>query len=429
MNVRIVACGWLFLSAWAFGAGVSNAELDAAVAKYSSELASLHPAPGTGDEDRFQVTDRCFGSIDPSALTLEQIVFLDSKHVIENVRDPKRWRDRINELAKAPGTAGLRASNCLRSTTTRASLSERAESVRAVLNHPALPEALKTNDRCVSELTDLVEIDPAVLRRCGPDFLALGPKLPIDAPDEVVSILYRAILDAAILAVEDPDLREPLRLRLREATANARVRAEKAPDSPDVLERRQKFAALEKSYDSVYARTGILNQPAPELEFTWTSGMSGSVKKLSDLKGKVVALDFWATWCWPCIQSFVQTRELQSRYAASDVAIIGVTSLQGYSMTPKAPRGKQRTETAGNPQLEYDLMKKFINDMDMSWGVAFTKTPVFNLDYGNRYIPYMVLVDATGKVRYRGLHPAHDAAKIQVCIDGLLREANLKVPA
>lgn len=177
--------------------------------------------------------------------------------------------------------------------------------------------------------------------------------------------------------------------------------------------------------NSLYAQGKLIGSEAPEIDFSWIS--SGDAKKLSDFKGKVVVVDFWATWCGPCVRSFPNIRELQKRYKGYPVEIIGVTSLQGRHIDRSGEKPKT-VDTKENPELEYSLMKDFMKTMDMTWTVAFATQNVFNPEYGVKGIPHVAIIDAEGKVRYNELRPYdapfHEAEKI----DALLKEAGLKYP-
>jgi len=178
------------------------------------------------------------------------------------------------------------------------------------------------------------------------------------------------------------------------------------------------------SMNSAYGRGELIGYAAPELNFNWSS--NNNISKLSDLKGKVVIIDFWATWCGPCIGSFPDVAKLKKFYEGYPVEIVGVTSLQGFH------KGKDgRVETKDNPDQEYGLMPNFMKWKGMTWNVAFSAEPVFNPEYGVQGIPHVAIVDTEGKVRFNKIHPSSQVTPFAEKVDkinSLLKEANLEYP-
>lgn len=185
-------------------------------------------------------------------------------------------------------------------------------------------------------------------------------------------------------------------------------------------EGRAQAAAERKEREAQYA--SLIGKPAPELHFTWAS--RESLEKLSDLKGKVVVLDFWATWCGPCISSFPQVRNEVEFFRGSPVVFVGVTSLQGRVMNLEP----EPIDTANDPQREYELMAAFMKKHNMTWEVAFSRENVFNPDYAIRGIPYVAIVAPDGTLRHAGLHPGSPASDLRGKISALLAEFDLLQP-
>jgi thiol-disulfide isomerase/thioredoxin len=169
-------------------------------------------------------------------------------------------------------------------------------------------------------------------------------------------------------------------------------------------------------------REALLGVMAPEFGFEWSS--QPEFKKLSDLRGKVVVLDFWATWCGPCIRSFPMVREDVAHFRDTPVVILGVTRLYGRVSGLEA----KPIDVKDDPQREYELTAEFMKKHDMTWPVVFSGEQVFS-DYLVSGIPNIVIIDPAGKVRHLGLNPHTPGVDIAGKVAELLKEFNLPAPS
>lgn len=201
--------------------------------------------------------------------------------------------------------------------------------------------------------------------------------------------------------------------------------AEKA-ESDERAEDAKAMRTIAKRLDSAAMRGELIDGPAPALTFEWIEDSGGTPqwKSLEDLKGKVVILDFWATWCGPCVASFPNIKELRAHYSPEDLVIIGVTSLQGSHNWPRdasKPDRERKVETKGNPDLERELMAEYMKELGLTWTVAFTAEEVFNPEYDVNGIPHLAIIDREGRIRHNGLHPAMPMDEKKALIDPLVK--------
>ncbi|MCY1633442.1 redoxin domain-containing protein [Marinifilum sp. D737] len=113
----------------------------------------------------------------------------------------------------------------------------------------------------------------------------------------------------------------------------------------------------------------------------------GKDVSLSDLRGKYVLIDFWASWCKPCRASFPHMKELYEKYHKKGFEILGVTN-----------------------DSNHKAWKKAIKDDEIPWlNVAdeFPKNPAparVISEYGMDYLPSTVLIDKEGVIIAKLLH-------------------------
>jgi thiol-disulfide isomerase/thioredoxin len=165
-------------------------------------------------------------------------------------------------------------------------------------------------------------------------------------------------------------------------------------------------AAVERSIEESAAHV----ERAPEIEIArW---LDEKPLTLASLRGRVVLLDFWATWCEACEFTMPRLKTLEEKFKDRGLTVVGLTEFYGES------GGKTLTREA--ELAEIVAFKKRLR-LNYAFGVA--ETDANNLRYGVRALPTAVLIDRRGVVRYInvGATDANDGA-LEGVVKRLLEE-------
>jgi len=119
---------------------------------------------------------------------------------------------------------------------------------------------------------------------------------------------------------------------------------------------------------------------------------SGKERKLSEFRGKFVLLDFWATWCKPCLADIPKLKVLYEKYKANGFEIIGMDTetIGDEAEAPDPVFVKERFEQA----------KKIVSTRGVTWTQATNETavPVAMKVFGVKALPTKILIDRDGKI-------------------------------
>jgi len=147
-----------------------------------------------------------------------------------------------------------------------------------------------------------------------------------------------------------------------------------------------------KSLISKLKQIELLGKNPPEIQAEkW---IHSKPLTLSSLKGKVVIIDFWATWCSPCRMVIPTLVELYSKYKDKGLVVIGFTRLYGAYSDDLGNKGKVTKEK------ELELTLGFLNRHKIIYPIAIAnENTVFN-KYNITGIPTMIFINKQGKIDY-----------------------------
>jgi thiol-disulfide isomerase/thioredoxin len=153
---------------------------------------------------------------------------------------------------------------------------------------------------------------------------------------------------------------------------------------------------LQDKYADVIADVTI-GKPAPEIVI---QDIDGKAAKLSDLKGKVVVLDIWATWCAPCRAMIPHEREMVERLKDKPFALVSISA-------------DEKKET----------LKEFLSKEKMPWTHWWNGSQGGVIeDWNIQYFPTIYVIDADGVVRHKDLRDE----KLESAVNELLGQVSGK---
>jgi thiol-disulfide isomerase/thioredoxin len=152
--------------------------------------------------------------------------------------------------------------------------------------------------------------------------------------------------------------------------------------SAEAEARLNKLAAEAKARLMETLKNEMLNKPAPDFNL---KDFDGNFVKLSDLKGKVVVIDFWATWCGPCKMSFPALQKVYEKYKDNpDILILALDTWE-------------REKTVAEKEKK---VKDFIAENKYTFKVLFDDADIVS-KYEVTGIPTKFIIDKNGMMQFR----------------------------
>ena len=140
----------------------------------------------------------------------------------------------------------------------------------------------------------------------------------------------------------------------------------------------------------------------PEVALAPLKDVNGASFKLADFFGKVVVVNFWATWCGPCRREIPELVKLHKEFQSRGVEVIGLTS--------------------EDPGASAEKVRKFIQDFQIDYRIGWATDQVSApLMQGHTAIPQIFVISPDARIlkRFVGFSPAYTSELKQVLEDAL----------
>ncbi|MCB9920413.1 MAG: TlpA family protein disulfide reductase [Planctomycetes bacterium] len=174
-------------------------------------------------------------------------------------------------------------------------------------------------------------------------------------------------------------------------------------------------------------REELYGNPAPEIAGLHVLGAKvgeeGDSFSLSQFRGKVVLVDFWATWCGPCRVVIPGLVEMQKKYG-NDLQVLGVTRFYGYGSDfsdpdSALPHGGKLVRDI-DEKTEIEINHAFANRFELNYPIVISDAAA-GQNYSVRGIPTIFVIDQQGKVVDSAVGSGEaNHAKIVKTVDRLL---------
>jgi len=156
------------------------------------------------------------------------------------------------------------------------------------------------------------------------------------------------------------------------------------------------FLAVGLRLDPREVPSPLIGKPAPEIDSKQWIG--GSATPLSALAGKVVLVDFWATWCPPCRMEMPSMEHLHRRLQGTDFAMLAVSE-----------------------DDESDVVRSFVDEMQLTFPIVLDPAGQVPPRYGVTGYPETFIIDRNGQVIQHFIGPEDwDSEQVYRYFVGLL---------
>ncbi|NNL16066.1 MAG: TlpA family protein disulfide reductase [Flavobacteriaceae bacterium] len=159
-------------------------------------------------------------------------------------------------------------------------------------------------------------------------------------------------------------------------------------------EEEKKLEGTIKSYTDYYqsklALRKAIPQGTPSPIFKNYENYKGGTTSLSDLKGKYVYIDIWATWCGPCKREIPSLKKIEEQYHGKNIEFVSISTDNGRGY-------KEKTFEASKVGWKKMISEKEMGGIQLFAGEVWDKSEFRNF-YKIRGIPRFILIDPAGNV-------------------------------